>query len=1306
MKINMTRTLAVLSVITVLGVLGQALGSAGQAGDPGVMLRTAIEKEEVDGDLPGAIELYKQIVAKFGVNRAIAAKALVRLGGCYQKLGEEQSSLAQKTFEKVVADYPDQTEAVNLAREKLAAVLRARAAAKMAPPEFRLRQVWAGEGVDTEGSVTLDGRYLSFVDWDTGDLAVRDLVTGTNRRLTNKGTWEQSPDEMAGASKWSRDGGRIAYQWYDNEGVEELRVLDLKDSSIRTIHRDETEDWVEPFDWTPDGRYVLAALFAGATSTQGRKTRVGLVSVEDGSVKWLNGRFENLIDYASRFSLSPEGKFMAYDAPPDSGGTGGHDIFLLALDDQTETPLVQHPENDMVVAWVPDGRGLLFTSDRTGSPDLYLLPMSDGKPQEGPRLIKSGLSGGPLGMTSRGELYLGSSGSANDIYAIDVDLERWKARAPVKKLALPNQGRVREAVYSPDGQRMAFRSYRMGGRQQALSILDEKTGQIRELASPPTGAGPGLLPDSMMFLHWIPPDYQDLSTSGRDKEGRIGLYRIDAQTGEVVPLIQFERGQGSQTQAWSADGKRIFYTAGGGPEGKRYIYSYDLETRKNKRLSGSPDDARFIAMSPDGEWLAVVNADGRRTIKIMPSSGGEPREIYRFPFESGTVIGPAWSPDGRFVYFPWPRDPQTNFADLYRVSRDGGRAERIDLGMLFIRCLTVHPDGQRIAFSSPGDKFPQGQVWVMENFLPPPARPEKADQEFSMRRVYDGTGLEWGNALSSDGRYLVYTDWTSGDLAVMDLVTKKSRSLTKGGGLSTGTGEMGETSAFSPDDKRIAYGWINKDKVPELWVVDFDGSGPRLLWRDGSSGRIRPHDWSPDGRQVLAINMKKEGPSEIALVSAADGTVRVLREASEQDPELDMSPDGRFVACSMAAGPTSPERDIGIIKTADGDLNPLVTHAADDYALGWAPDGRTLLFASNRTGAYGIWGVRVSGGRAQDPPFAIKPVFNYAEPVRLAPDGSFYYILNETTIDIFTAGVDPATGKILGRPKAVPTRYSGANLGAEWSPDGTRLAYLTSPGGLPGPSWPAVISILDTRTGEERQVKAKIEAIVPSHLFVDWAPDGRSFLVIGKTGEQMAIYRIDALTGASEPLVTIPKFEYSMHAAWSADGRSIFYPRGNPTRILRRDLDTGRDVELVSIPGPPGMPAVSVSPDGKWLAFTTKPEGENKVGIKIVPPAGGEVRELLQTADGGLITDLNWTPDGRYLWFRKATPSDDPEAGSKFESWRVSPDGGDPQRLELDVSGGGVRLHPDGRQIVYYSGRGRRDLWVMKNFLPADQAKK
>jgi Tol biopolymer transport system component len=576
---------------------------------------------------------------------------------------------------------------------------------------------------------------------------------------------------------------------------------------------------------------------------------------------------------------------------------------------------------------------------------------------------------------------------------------------------------------------------------------------------------------------------------------------------------------------------------------------------------------------------------------------------------------------------------------------------------------------------------------------------EKGDKEFRIRRVYEGEGLEWGNGLSSDGRFLVYTDWDTGDLAVVDVVTTKSRQLTNKGGLSTKSGEMGETSAFSPDDKQVAYGWYNKDKVPELWIIGFDGSNPRMLCRDEKSAWIRPHDWSPDGQQILVINMKKEGSSQIVLVSAADGTIHTLRDVLAKDPDLDLSPDGRFVACSMPPEPSSSNRDIFIVNTGDGEISPLVAHAADDYSLGWAPDGKKLLFASDRTGAYGLWGINVSDGRAQGSPSLVKSTINKADPVRLAPNGRLYYVLTETIMDIYTAAIDPDTGKVQGQPTAVPTRYSGANFMPDWSPDGTRLAYRTNPGGVSGSSTPAVISILDVRTGEERQVTPKIGSIIPNHG-LDWAPDGRSVLVIGETGQETAIYKVDVASGASNPLVIIPKFQYTLHAVWSPDGKSLFYPQGNPTRILRRDLDTGKDTELATMTGPAGIPNVAVSSDGKWLAFTSREEDVQKIRLKIIPSIGGEVRELFQTKDKEFILDLNWTPDSRFLWFRRLSRSNDPKVPPKLESWRISPDGGNAQKLELVIPGGGVRLHPDGRQIAYYTGRGRRDLWVMENYLP------
>ena len=79
---------------------------------------------------------------------------------------------------------------------------------------------------------------------------------------------------------------------------------------------------------------------------------------------------------------------------------------------------------------------------------------------------------------------------------------------------------------------------------------------------------------------------------------------------------------------------------------------------------------------------------------------------------------PAWSADGRYIYFSKRQKSPEDMWDLYRVSVDGGKAQKIDLSVGQFRHFSVHPDGQHIAFSSMGANPEQSQVWVMENFLP------------------------------------------------------------------------------------------------------------------------------------------------------------------------------------------------------------------------------------------------------------------------------------------------------------------------------------------------------------------------------------------------------------------------------------------------------------------------------------------------------------------------------------------------------------------------------------------------------------
>lgn len=88
---------------------------AASAQKPEVLLEEARKKETVDGDLKSAIVLYEKAAASAGSNRSLAARALVRLGACYEKMGDRE---ARRAYERVISAYADQPEAAE-ARSRL-----------------------------------------------------------------------------------------------------------------------------------------------------------------------------------------------------------------------------------------------------------------------------------------------------------------------------------------------------------------------------------------------------------------------------------------------------------------------------------------------------------------------------------------------------------------------------------------------------------------------------------------------------------------------------------------------------------------------------------------------------------------------------------------------------------------------------------------------------------------------------------------------------------------------------------------------------------------------------------------------------------------------------------------------------------------------------------------------------------------------------------------------------------------------------------------------------------------------------------
>jgi tetratricopeptide (TPR) repeat protein len=126
------------------------------------LLQKAIQLETVDGDLNAAIQIYKQIIAAPGANRAVVAKALLQLGKCHEKLGNTE---ARKAYEQLLREYADQGEITAEAQTRLAAM----DSSSEKDSGIRMQQLMGESGY----APFTDGRYLSYADFGAkGNLAL------------------------------------------------------------------------------------------------------------------------------------------------------------------------------------------------------------------------------------------------------------------------------------------------------------------------------------------------------------------------------------------------------------------------------------------------------------------------------------------------------------------------------------------------------------------------------------------------------------------------------------------------------------------------------------------------------------------------------------------------------------------------------------------------------------------------------------------------------------------------------------------------------------------------------------------------------------------------------------------------------------------------------------------------------------------------------------------------------------------------------------------------------------------------------
>lgn len=292
---------------------------------------------------------------------------------------------------------------------------------------------------------------------------------------------------------------------------------------------------------------------------------------------------------------------------------------------------------------------------------------------------------------------------------------------------------------SPDGRYLAFLSERdLFGID--LYLADAQTGRVLKKLEE-VGSDPHT--DAIRFIEsagtWRPDgdQFAYVVFAGGDNEIAI----LDVERRDVIRRIAV-RGVGAiKDPAWSPDGRQIAFAGVKG--GITDLYVVDVEGGTVRQLTNDRYADLQPAWSPDGQTLAFVTDRGPGT--DLDRLTFAPVRLAIYSLDSGEIevlslfadakhINPAWSPDGRSLYFISDRD---GFNDVYRLDRPTGglfRVTRLATGVAGIAdlspALSVSSQTGLLAFSA----F-EGQDYSVYALAPSEAQgepvqpvPEDADQ--------------------------------------------------------------------------------------------------------------------------------------------------------------------------------------------------------------------------------------------------------------------------------------------------------------------------------------------------------------------------------------------------------------------------------------------------------------------------------------------------------------------------------------------------------------------------------------------------
>ncbi len=526
--------------------------------------------------------------------------------------------------------------------------------------------------------------------------------------------------------------------------------------------------------------------------------------------------------------------------------------------------------------------------------------------------------------------------------------------------------------------------------------------------------------------------------------------------------------------------------------------------------------------------------------------------------------------------------------------------------------------------------------------------------------------LSWNVDISPDGTQMVYESWRetaipSGSLIVQLLVDVSTNMSTEPKILLQGeAGAQYIQPKWSPDGKRIAF--YRREYSPEkdidVYLIPAAGGEMRFLAKTDSQEHPDGLSWSPDSKELAFVkwNGKK---ADIYIVSIDTGAVRPFTTDGKENTRPSWSPDGKWIFYSSRRGIWFGDSRRVWRQPVDGG-KAIVNKRLDDPLI-HSPDGKWVAYTSwLPDGKSGFIATRINEqGELTGEPILLKEARLQvgAKPLRWTPEGKIVVLQEDYREMAYTLSIKN------GEQRPVSSDPKFQFEGAQWLSDGKRLFLVSGEDRPPG--------FFDIETGQFTKLPIELREGMPlgeSTL----SPDERQVAFVqiqpqttqetaGEFPEMSVYLHIMPVTGGTSKQVARTKF-FAINPRWSPDSQKIAFinmqilaPEGPKSQLCVGSVPDGQvktliDSELCMEP--------AWSPDGTMLAYLRlkeqgklfnldKMEGD----LYIVPATGGESKRITNTPEKEM--EISWIPDGKQLTFK-----------IHGETWVVSIDGGNPQKLE------------------------------------------